>query len=78
MKTIGRYSTSFQANLIKGLLESEGIVASVLNENVNYILPPVDNRVSIEVVVADDDYEEAMKIISDPVLDDPSLIGPSN
>lgn len=65
MKTVGKYATSFEANLIKGFLENEGIQATVLNENINYVLPATNVATSIEVAVSDEDYDRAKKIIAE-------------
>lgn len=62
MKTIGKYETAFEANLIKGVLESEGIIAEVLHENIPY--PLNSDLFSIDLVVSDEDYERAQKILA--------------
>ena len=64
MKTIGKYGSSFEANVVKGLLESEGIKAEVLHENLPYYLPFGGNLSEVELVVSDEDYDQALKILA--------------
>ena len=64
MKTIGKYRSSFEANLVKGVLESESIRAAVLHENLPYALPFAGNLSEVELVVNDEDYDEALKILA--------------
>ena len=64
MRTIGKYGSSFEANVVKGLLESEGIRAEVLHENLPYCLPFGGNLYEVELVVNDEDYDQALKILA--------------
>lgn len=62
MKTVGKYENSFEANLMKGVLENEGIEATVLNENNPY--PLNSGLFSVDLAVMDEDYERAMSILA--------------
>lgn len=64
MKVVKVFTNAFNANVAKGLLESEGIQAFVLNENMNMIAG-VANRdlLGIELAVADEDYSMACKLL---------------
>jgi hypothetical protein len=65
MKTVGYYDALFEAEMARGLLESEGIEAIVLNENTSSVLPFGDAIASLRpyVVVADEDLERARELL---------------
>lgn len=68
MRIIKKYDNAFTANLDKGLLESEGIQAFVMNENIAYSTVTVNTDfLAIELAVADEDYETALKILNAPM-----------
>lgn len=65
MKVVGKYTTPFSANIAKGMLENAGIEAQVLNENILFIAGVTnDDLLSIELVVRDEDYLEAKKLLA--------------
>lgn len=65
MKTLISADGPFQANVIKGRLESEGIAAEVINEDMGTLFPYsiTDDR-GIRIIVHEEDYEKAMAIIT--------------
>jgi hypothetical protein len=65
MKIVGYYNSTFEAEMVRGLLESEGVEAIVLNENTSSVLPFGDAIASLRpyVVVADDDLERAKEVL---------------
>ena len=65
MKTLISADGPFQANVIKGRLESEGIAAEVINEDMGTLFPYsiTDDR-GIRIIVHEEDYERAMAIIA--------------
>ncbi len=50
----------------RSLLEAEGIQCRVLNENMNYAGYFAGGNFDIQLVVADDDYDLAVKILAAP------------
>lgn len=57
---------SFQARLIKGALENEGISAVLHNENISNVLRGHINNISgVDIFVYEDDYESAMAILEE-------------
>ena len=63
MKTVGEYMLDYEAQIAKSKLESEGIMAQVTNEVSSYICI---NAISpIKVIVNDEDYDEAKRILED-------------
>lgn len=67
MKVVRKYNNAFSANIGKGILEEAGIPAYILNENLGYTTAAVNtDLLSIELVVADELYEEAVKILESP------------
>lgn len=68
MKVIKKYDSAFSANLDKGILESEGVKAYVLNENIAYSTVAVNTDfIAIELVVDDADYDMAKSILDAPL-----------
>lgn len=65
MKTLISAEGPFQANVIKGRLESEGIAAEVINEDMGTLFPYsiTDDR-GIRIIVHEEDYDRAMAIIA--------------
>ena len=63
MKTVilADCSNAFEANLIKGRLESEGIPCILTNETMSGY-PPTEG---VQILVSDADLDEAKAIISD-------------
>lgn len=55
---------SFQARLIKGALENEGIAVAIHNENTSNVLRGMPVSITgIDLFVYEDDYEKAMSIL---------------
>lgn len=65
MKTVLHALNSVEANLVKGLLESEGIPSSVLGEFLQGAIGELPATGLIRVVVNEEDYEQARRIIED-------------
>lgn len=64
MKTVKKYfNNAFSANLDKGLLENEGIQAEVLHQNMPYM--GISEKLAVELIVNDEDYDRAKKILED-------------
>ena len=65
MKTVKKFTSSFSANVAKGLLESNGIKAALLGENIPMIAGVCNSDLlSIELVVNDEDYSEACRLLA--------------
>lgn len=57
---------SFQARIIKGALENEGIAAALHNENTSNVLRGMPVSITgVDILVYEDDYEKAMSILED-------------
>ncbi len=63
MKTVKlkTFSSVFEANVVKGLLENEGIPCIIHNAASHQVLPAV--MVPVELLVAECDYERAREIV---------------
>lgn len=65
MKVVEKYTNAFSANLAKGMLESNGIQAEILNQNLNIITGVTNSDLlSLELVVNDEDYSIASKLLA--------------
>jgi len=65
MRVLIRCKSHFEAQLIIGRLENEGIKAVVLNELIHQILPYVSNHAdAFSVQVSEEEYNRALQIIS--------------
>ena len=65
MKVVGKYTSAIAANFAKGMLESEGIPAQILNEHLPLITGVMNSDLlSIELVVCDEDYSEAKRLLA--------------
>ena len=60
-----------QAEIDRALLEAEGILCDILNENLHTIGFPPTGTFAIELVVADEDYDRACEILSATVAEEP-------
>lgn len=65
MKIVKKYPEAMPAHMDESLLESEGIASEVLNENMIYASYYAGSNFDIELVVADEDYERAVEILSE-------------
>ena len=63
MKTVLHALDALEANMIKGLLESEGIESSILGEYLQGGIGELPANGLIRVVVSEEDYEAASAII---------------
>jgi hypothetical protein len=65
MKAVKYFDTPFEASVARGLLESEGIQAVVLNENIGSAIPITLANPSMRpyVAVADEDYGRAAELL---------------
>jgi len=64
MKTVAEYEFPYEAQLAQGRLENEGIMSQVMNQVSSYTCL---NAVSkIKLVVNDEDYDEAVRILAEP------------
>lgn len=63
MKTLKKYLNAMSANIDKGLLESEGIQAPVLHQNMPYV--GISYKLAVELIVNDEDYDRALKILEE-------------
>ncbi len=63
MKTVLHALDALEANMIKGLLESEGISSSILGEYLQGAIGELPVNGLIRVVVDERDYEAASSII---------------
>lgn len=50
----------------RSLLEAEGIQCRVLNENMNYAGYFAGGNFDIQLVVSDEDYDQAIKLLETP------------
>lgn len=65
MKTVEKYTDAFSANIAKGMLENAGIKAAILGENTPLWAGMCNtDLLCIELVVNDEDYSEACKLIA--------------
>ena len=65
MKTVRLITcdSSFQARLILGALENEGIAGILHNENSSNILKGYINNIGVDIFVYEDEYEKALKAL---------------
>lgn len=64
MKIVKKYTDTFSANIAKGMLESAGIEAYVLNQNVGIITGVINNDlISIDLAVSDEDFDRANELL---------------
>ena len=66
MKTVKYYANDMEAQMDRSLLEAEGIQCRVLNENMNYAGYFAGGNFDIQLVVSDEDYDLAIKILAAP------------
>ncbi|MDR2586311.1 MAG: DUF2007 domain-containing protein [Prevotellaceae bacterium] len=66
MRVLTDCKNDFEASIIVGRLESEGIKAIVMNKHINDIWPfnSLEYFAAVKVVVSEEDYDQAMTIIS--------------
>jgi len=65
MKTVKKYDSAVMAELDRTVLEDAGITATVLNGNATcYVAPLSGGLISVELAVADEDYDDAVAILN--------------
>lgn len=62
MKVLEKYPDVYQAHIVRGMLENEGIECEVVNENLPFLGMGVAGF-DVRIVVNDEDYERAKAII---------------
>lgn len=60
--TIYTFANSFEAEIVKGKLNSEGIAAFLIDENTNYTIGPTIIE-GVRLQVRQEDYQKAKDII---------------
>lgn len=63
--TIGEYAVLYDAEFAKSRLESEGIKATIVGENVHGLYP-ADGMLNVELKVFESDIEQAKSILESP------------
>ena len=66
MKTVKYYANVIEAQMDRSLLEAEGITCNVLNENMMYASYFAGSNFDIQLVVADEDYDQALQLLETP------------
>ena len=70
MKVVREYAEAMAARIDQSLLEAEGIFSDVLNENLLYASIFPGSNYDIQLVVADEDYDRALSILSATIVED--------
>ena len=63
--TIGEYAVIYDAEFAKSRLESEGIKATIVGENVHGLYP-ADGMLNVELKVFESDVKQAKSILQSP------------
>ncbi len=64
MQVVRRYTSPMDAHIDASLLESEGIMCEVLNENLVFVGLGASAGFDVRLVVNDEDYELASSILA--------------
>ena len=67
MKILDKYPDIYQAHIVQGMLENEGIECEIVNENLPFLGMGVAGF-DVRILVRDEDYERAKTLI-DATLD---------
>ena len=72
---VARFDQVFEANLCKGMLENEGIECFLTNENITNLFPYYNGIMGagIQLMVDENDYEKAHKLINPATKSDKIL-----
>ena len=70
MKTVKEYPELMPAEIDRSLLEAEGIMCDILNQNLLYISYAPCADFAIKLVVADEDYDRALSILNATIVED--------
>ena len=71
MKTVKYYANAVEAQMDRSLLEAEGIPCEVLNENMNYAGYFAGSNFDIQLVVSDENYDQACELLAATVSEEP-------
>ncbi len=75
---VATFNHPFEAQPLKGLFESEGIRCHLTNENLVGVNPLVSNAVGgVQLMVQEEDHEQAKRILLRPVDDEDDDQDPS-
>ncbi|MDD2292907.1 MAG: DUF2007 domain-containing protein [Bacteroidales bacterium] len=67
MKVIATYTDSYEAHIAEGLLRNAGILAEVINESTVFPgLGNISDVFNVKLVVNEEDYDLALKILAAP------------
>lgn len=65
MKTVASFPDTVSASIVKGMLESNGIPASIDNQAMSALYPaPMSGAWSVALSVNDEDYERARELLA--------------
>ncbi|MBP9987198.1 MAG: DUF2007 domain-containing protein [Bacteroidales bacterium] len=64
MQVVRRYTSPMDAHIDASLLEGEGIMCEVLNENLVFVGLGASAGFDVRLVVDDEDYERASSILA--------------
>jgi hypothetical protein len=64
MKVLEKYPDVYQAHIVRGMLENEGIECEIVNENLPFLGMGVAGF-DVRIVVNDEDYDRAKAIIEE-------------
>jgi hypothetical protein len=60
---VGEYENEIDAEIAKGHLTASGIPASIIKDDGGGMLPSLQNTEGVQLLVAEDQSEKAMKIL---------------
>ena len=66
LKLLSTYQTEFEAELVRGKLEREGLEAMVEAQDRSNVIPSLDYSNGFHVYVEPEDYQRAKEIIDTP------------
>jgi len=71
-------NNSFEANLIKGKLENNGISCFLANENISNLMPYFNGMMGagVQIIIEDSDLEKAQELIL-PILKESEIVCPN-
>ncbi|MBO7487324.1 MAG: DUF2007 domain-containing protein [Bacteroidales bacterium] len=64
MKVVAKFPDVYEAHIVCGMLENEGIECEIVNENLPFLGMGVAGF-DVRIVVNDDDYERAKELLSE-------------
>ncbi|HET6400350.1 MAG TPA: DUF2007 domain-containing protein [Candidatus Kapabacteria bacterium] len=66
LKLLSTYQTEFEAELVRGKLEREGIEAMIESQDRSNMIPSLDYAGGVHLYVEPEDLERAKEIINSP------------